>query len=180
MARQKRPVVPAAVSNYIVDSYVKLRKAGKDAEAQNKSHSYTSARTLLAVLRLAQALARLRMADEVGSADVDEALRLMEVSKESLRDDADREYEPDKSVVSKIFRLIKSMAGSSGRGTRRQPGRFGRGPAGERDMDTEDGDEELALIDIRARVLGSGYTEAQLNETIVEVGPHGSFHQLVD
>jgi DNA replication licensing factor MCM7 len=171
MARQRRPVVPTQVSNYIVDSYVRLRKLGKEDEAQNKSHTYTSARTLLGVLRLAQALARLRLQDVVDRSDVDEALRLMEVSKESLQDESDKEYEPDKSAVSKIFRLIKSMAGSRRKRPRRAR-RLGRGPGRERDMDVDDdeGDgDELAMIDIRARVLGGGFTEAQLNETILEV-----------
>ena len=90
-ARQKRPTVPPEVSSYVVESYVRLRKQSKEEEEQKKSHSYTSARTLLGVLRLSQALARLRYADEVEQGDVDEALRLMEVSKESLYDDEDRE-----------------------------------------------------------------------------------------
>jgi DNA replication licensing factor MCM7 len=37
----------------------------------------------------------------------------------------------------------------------------------EDDEDDEE-DDELALIDIRARVLGRGFTEAQLNQTIIE------------
>jgi len=173
LARQKRPTVPPQVSSYVVDSYVRLRKISKDEEAQSKSHTYTSARTLLGVLRLAQALARLRFSDAVEHADVDEALRLMEVSKESLQEDADKEYETDKSVVSQIFRLIKGMAvrgenGNSPRKSKRR--RLGRGPGRERDMETdsdeEESVEELALIDIRARVLRAGFTEAQLNQTI--------------
>jgi DNA replication licensing factor MCM7 len=181
LARQKRPTVPPQVSSYVVDSYVRLRKVSKDEEVQNKSHTYTSARTLLGVLRLAQALARLRFSDTVEHADVDEALRLMEVSKESLQEDADKEYEPDKSAVSQIFRLIKGMAvkgedGASPRKTKRR--RLGRGPGRERDMDVDSDDddeeeeslEELAFIDIRARVLRAGFTEAQLNQTVTEVG----------
>jgi DNA replication licensing factor MCM7 len=175
-ARLKRPTVPPAVSSYIVDSYVRLRKLSKDEAAQKKSHTYTSARTLLGVLRLAQALARLRFADIVEHGDVDEALRLMECSKESLDDDEDKEYEPDRSVVSQIFRLIKNMAGEGGRKRRKRPRKFGKGPGGERDMDIDsdeedddDDDGELVLIDIRSRVLGAGYTEAQLNDTIAEV-----------
>ncbi|KIM79712.1 hypothetical protein PILCRDRAFT_823255 [Piloderma croceum F 1598] len=175
LARQKRPTVPPQVSSYVVDSYVRLRKVSKDDEAQNKSHTYTSARTLLGVLRLAQALARLRFSDTVEHADVDEALRLMDVSKASLQEDADKEYEPDKSAVSQIFRLIKGMAakgeGESPRKTKRR--RLGKGPGRERDMDidsdeSEESLEELAFIDIRARVLRAGFTEAQLNQTIVE------------
>ena len=176
MARQKRPIVPHQVSNYVVDSYVRLRKISKDDERQNKSHSYTSARTLLGILRLAQALARLRYADTVDFSDVDEALRLMDASKVSLHDDPDKEQEVDKSVVSQIFRLIKGMASGTGKSDRRRKRqkRLGRGPQGERDVDdSEDEDDvssgELSLIDIRARVLRGGFTESQLNETITTV-----------
>ena len=98
------------VSNYVVDSYVRLRKRSKDDDAQAKSHTYTSARTLLGVLRLAQSLARLRFADAVMIDDVNEALRLMKVSKKSLFEDGEEEQNHDRSDVSKIFRLIKEMA----------------------------------------------------------------------
>ncbi|KAJ6502171.1 minichromosome maintenance protein mcm7p [Mycena sanguinolenta] len=184
MARTKRPVVPPAVSSYIVDSYVRLRKMGKQDEEQNKSHTYTSARTLLGVLRLAQALARLRLADAVELPDVDEALRLMECSKHSLIDEDEMEQGPDKSAISQIFRLIKQMAGAGAPSRKRKGGkkqkRLGRGPNRERDMDVdsdedEDSDdeygrdpEEVSLVDIRARVTTAGFTEAQLNETIAK------------
>ncbi|PPQ71415.1 hypothetical protein CVT24_012233 [Panaeolus cyanescens] len=169
VARQKRPTVPREVSSYVVDSYVRLRKQSKDEEFHNKSHTYTSARTLLGILRLAQALARLRWSDVVEHSDVDEALRLMECSKESLQDEEDKEPETDKSNVSKIFRLIKEMASSGNRRPKRQR-RLGKGPAGERDMDVDSDEEDsnvLQMTDIRARVLSAGYTEAQLMETIV-------------
>jgi DNA replication licensing factor MCM7 len=142
----------------------------KEDEQKNKSHTYTSARTLLGILRLAQSLARLRFADSVEHNDIDEALRLMECSKESLHDDAEKEFEPDRSVVSQIYRLIKSMGGSRGR--RKRQKRMGKGPAGERDMDVdsdEEDDETLSMVDIRARVLNAGFTEAQLMETIRQV-----------
>ncbi|KAJ6624493.1 MCM2/3/5 family-domain-containing protein [Mycena sp. CBHHK59/15] len=184
MAREKRPVVPPAVSSYVVDSYVRLRKMGKDDEEQNKSHTYTSARTLLGVLRLAQALARLRFSDTVEHPDVDEALRLMECSKQSLEDEESLDHGPDKSAISQIFRLMKQLAGAGGpAGKRKQPRRkkqkrFGKGPDRERDMDVDSesdesdeysGDpEEVSLVDIRARVTTAGFTEAQLNETIAK------------
>jgi DNA replication licensing factor MCM7 len=50
--------------------------------------------------------------------------------------------------------------------------RFGKGPGGERDMDVDSDDEDgsiLSMMDIRARVLSAGYTEAQLMETIAAV-----------
>ncbi|KAI0748473.1 MCM-domain-containing protein [Daedaleopsis nitida] len=174
-ARQYRPVVPAEVSNYIIEKYVTLRKESKDDEAQKKSHTYTSARTLLGVLRLAQALARLRFSHVVTQEDVGEALRLMEVSKKSLVDDDDDAHDHDRSDVSKIFRLVKDMAkqartGKKGRRTRGSR-RLGKGPSGEREMDVDDDEEdaeELSMVDIRSRVLTSGFTEAQLMETILE------------
>lgn len=175
LARSKRPTVPPQVSSYVVDSYVRLRKLSKEEEEQNKSHSYTSARTLLGILRLAQALARLRCADTVEHPDVDEALRLMECSKESLQEDSDKEHEPDKSFISQVFRLIKTM--TSGEGApqpkvQRRQKRLGRGPGGERDMDVdseeEEDDGELSMVDIRARVMNAGWSEAVLMETIIE------------
>ncbi|TBU65453.1 MCM-domain-containing protein [Dichomitus squalens] len=175
-ARQHRPTVPAEVSEYIVNCYVRLRKEAKDQDAQKKSHTYTSARTLLGVLRLSQALARLRFADAVMQADVNEALRLMEVSKKSLAEDDEEGRDHDRSDVSKIFRLIKEMAktAQTGKKGRRARGakRIGRGPGGERDMDVDEDEEEdaeeLSMIDIRSRVLTAGFTEAQLMETILE------------
>ncbi len=171
LARQKRPIVPPEVSNYVVDSYVRLRKLSKEQEKENKAYTYTSARTLLGILRLAQALARLRFADVVEHDDVNEALRLMEVSKESLNDDNDEDREPDQTDMSKIYRIIKDLASSMKRGGRRGARRLGKGPRGERDMDVDEEEEsdELSMIDIRARVLAAGFTEAQLMDTIHEV-----------
>lgn len=175
MAREKRPTVPPQVSNYIVDSYVRLRKHSKEKEKENKAYTYTSARTLLGVLRLSQALARLRFSDFVEHADVDEALRLMEVSNESLKDDDDEaEHEGDRTIMSKIFRIIKDMMASAQVSARRgrRGGRLGKGPSGERDMDIDDEDddaEELSMVDVRNRVTATGFTEAQLMDCIHEV-----------
>lgn len=176
LARSKRPTVPPQVSSYVVDSYVRLRKLSKEEEEQNKSHSYTSARTLLGILRLAQALARLRCADVVAHPDVDEALRLMECSKESLQEDSDKEHEPDKSAVSQVFRLIKGMASGENKPppkVQRKQKRLGKGPGGERDMDVDDSEEEdtdeLSMVDIRARVMNAGWSEVVLMETISQV-----------
>ncbi|KAF8503257.1 MCM2/3/5 family-domain-containing protein [Russula emetica] len=186
LARQCRPVVPPDVSSYIVDSYVRLRKQSKEDTQHDRAHTHTSARTLLGMLRLAQALARLRFAAAVLHADVDEALRLMEASKESLRDD-DGEggdgaggNDADRSDTSRIYRIVKDMAqaaagagGKRGATRSRRSQRLGRGPDRERDY-AEDGEEEggaldvLSMVDIRARVLRGGYTETQLMTTIQE------------
>jgi len=172
---------------------VRLRKQSKHDAQHDRAHTHTSARTLLGVLRLAQALARLRFATAVLHADVDEALRLMEASKESLRDDdGDGDgagADADRSDTSRIYRIIKDMAqaeaaGAAGAGaggsraTRRRTSarRLGRGPDRERDDNDEEEDgaglDVLSMVDIRARVLQAGYTETQMMTTIQEVrGP---------
>lgn len=172
-AREIRPTVPASVSSYIVSAYVKLRKQQASEDGLKKSHVYTTARTLLGVLRLAQAHARLRFSQEVEILDVDEALRLMEASKESLYDDSTNERRVgDQSDMSKVYRLIKSMLPGGGRrvGTRGKANgrRLGRGPDGEVEMDDEDEPPmELSMVDIRARVLAAQFTETTLMSTIL-------------
>lgn len=62
-------------------AYVELR-----IEARNsKDMTFTSARNLLGILRLSTALARLRLSNIVEKDDVNEAIRLMEMSKDSLK-----------------------------------------------------------------------------------------------
>lgn len=163
LARQKRPTVPKAVSNYVVQAYVALRKDQKDQEERNQFFTYTSARTLLGVLRLSQALARLRFNDEVEVADVDEALRLMDCSKSSLHDHEGRSgRDGDQTNTSKIFNLIKQMA-AAGFGPQR---RLGRGPADQMDVD-DDGGEPFnpvqSMREVTDRVIAKGFTEDQLN-----------------
>lgn len=171
-ARQKRPTVPREVSEYVVSSYVRLRQQQKEDEAEDRFSTYTSARTLLGVLRLAQAHARVRYADEVNFADVDEALRLMDVSKASLNEHAAKERDgQDGTATSKIYRIIRDMAVANGMGKPKNigagPGRRGRRAGGMADSDDEE-DGEVALVDARARVFAKGFTEVQLMETILE------------
>ncbi|PWY74589.1 MCM-domain-containing protein [Aspergillus sclerotioniger CBS 115572] len=147
-ARTYRPVVPSSVSDYMVGAYVRMRKQQKKDEAEKKQFSHVTPRTLLGVVRLSQALARLRFSEEVVSEDVDEALRLVEVSKASLATDGQSGM--DQSPTSKIYYLIRSMLES------------GAAAVG-------DGDEgELSMRRIRERVLAKGFTEDQLNLAIDE------------
>lgn len=86
MARSYTPSVPAAVGDYLVNAYVHLRQRSSDTA----EFSYTCARTLLSIVRMSTALARLRFTDVVQISDVDESLRLIGVSKSSLVDDTVR------------------------------------------------------------------------------------------
>lgn len=82
-ARKVNPTIgDGTLSEYLVSNYVAMRST--EVEDGREAKEYTSPRVLLSVLRLAQALCRLRLGDTVQRSDVDEALRLMEASKASL------------------------------------------------------------------------------------------------
>lgn len=104
-AKSHDPYVPLALSDYIAAVYAEMRA---EEAAAALPHSYTTARTLLSILRLSQALARLRFADHIEQNDVDEALRLMKMSKSSLYDEnnAERALDP----ISRIFARIRQHA----------------------------------------------------------------------
>ncbi|XP_077867906.1 DNA replication licensing factor mcm7-like, partial [Saccoglossus kowalevskii] len=80
LCKTKIPIVPETLTDYITGAYVEMRKEARNS----KDTTFTSPRTLLAILRLATALARLRLVDVVEKEDVNEAMRLMEMSKDSL------------------------------------------------------------------------------------------------
>lgn len=147
-ARSFRPVVPKQVSDYLVGAYVRLRQQQKRDEAGKKTFTYTSPRTLLGILRMSQALARLRFSEEVITDDVDEALRLVEVSKASLYDD-NKDRRGDQSASTKIFNLIRGMRES------------GAAATGE-------GSGELDMRRVRERVLAKGFTAQQLEAALDE------------
>ncbi|CAG7941292.1 unnamed protein product [Penicillium salamii] len=147
-ARTFRPIVPSSVSDYMVGAYVAMRKRQKVDESKKRQFSHVTPRTLLGIVRLSQALARLRFSDQVVREDVDEALRLIEVSKASLYNDG--EHGADNTPSSKIYNLIRSMKES------------GAAAIG----DGEEG--EMSMRRIRERVLARGFTEDNLTMTIDE------------
>lgn len=145
MAREFHPTVPADVAPYIVEAYVGLRiqdqaehqanqtraRRGfgggvrnnkgqqnlKDVRVANGDQTVMTARQLLSILRLSQALARLRFSDFVAREDVDEAIRLTHMSKASLLDQSSGETEPGignrrfgEDVMSRVFNTIRDYA----------------------------------------------------------------------
>lgn len=174
LARQKRPVLSNDVSDYIVGAYVQMRSQYKEDDLSHQSNptssssssgpgssgtSYVSARTLLGIIRLSQALARLRFDDCVSIPDVDEALRLLEVSKSSIlhqpslnstRDALGQ----DQTYLSKIYRIIREYHNLT------QQSR-------EDDMEL-DTDEGIPLADIRSQIIAKGFLEDQLQECLQE------------
>ncbi|KRX44863.1 DNA replication licensing factor mcm7 [Trichinella murrelli] len=104
LCKRKHPTVPESLTENLVSTYVEMRKDAKS----DKDAMFTSPRSLLAILRLSTALARLRLADEVVEDDVMEACRLIEVSKESLRPQREgrgRVIQP----VDQVFAILREL-----------------------------------------------------------------------
>ncbi|KAI8720737.1 DNA replication licensing factor MCM7 [Fusarium sp. LHS14.1] len=150
-ARTYRPVVPESVSEYMIKTYVRMRDQQQRAEKKGKQFTHTTPRTLLGVVRLAQALARLRFSNEATQDDVDEALRLVEASKESLNSDLGSNRR-SQSATDKIFRLVKDLAD--------------KGACRPDDVDNDDVGVELSMRKVRERVIAQGYTEDQWLNTL--------------
>lgn len=138
-AKTFKPVVAKEVGEYVVQEYVKMRKESHRNEGSTKKFSHVTPRSLLAILRLAQASARLRFDNQVRLDDVDEAIRLIEVSKSSYKE---REVE-DESSTTKIYNIIKSIV-------------------------TQDGGDRVALDQIKDRVIAKGFTLEQFEHCIME------------
>jgi len=110
LCKTKQPVVPQSLTDHIVSVYCEMRKEAR----VSSDTTYTSARVLLGILRLSTALARLRLSNVVERDDVNEAIRLMEMSKESLKPRYDSQIQKPKSVSDQIFAIIREMAPTSG------------------------------------------------------------------
>ena len=78
------PIIPHELHNYIVAKYVEKRKFQREG-SKDASYMYVTPRTLLAIIRLAQSMAKLNFRNVVKQTDVDEALHLMDFSIRSLR-----------------------------------------------------------------------------------------------
>ncbi|EQC41872.1 minichromosome maintenance protein 7 (cell division control protein 47) [Saprolegnia diclina VS20] len=141
VAKQYVPAIPESLCSYIVEAYVTLRQ---QQDSANDAQTAMTARQLLSILRLSQALARLRFSSTVVTADVDEAIRLVYVSKSSLQDEEHGAHGRPKSSMdanSKIYRLILDFA---------------------RDR----GEMSVNYSDIEPIVIRKGYTNVQLKACI--------------
>ncbi|CAI5536067.1 unnamed protein product, partial [Closterium sp. Naga37s-1] len=104
-ARTYEPSVPEELTDFIASAYAGLRQ---EEAASDAPHTYTTARTLLSILRLAEARARLRLAGAVAQSDVEEALRLMHGSKASLQTEARQRAGLD--AISAVYSIVRDEA----------------------------------------------------------------------
>ena len=147
-ARSLDPVIPKDVSSYIIEAYVSLRcgdgsgpAALRSQKAVSNDQATMTPRQLLSILRLSQALARLRFSEKVTRDDVEESIRLTHASRASLLDDSSSKSTEDS--VSIIFSAI-------------------------RDLSNQLNAESMNYVTVVAAVLRKGFTEQQLSECIEE------------
>lgn len=91
---------------YIADTYVNNRQMDVKAAEKNGEFATMTARQLLSILRLAQAHAKLYFREEVKMEDVDEALRLVYMSKASVLDTEEVKNKRE-DVLSAIFAVVR-------------------------------------------------------------------------
>jgi len=145
--------VPHDLTNYIVEAYVTLRQndaagTGRVASKSNNQATMT-ARQLLSILRLSQALARLRLSKNVSHEDVDEAIRLTHASKSSLDDDGP--LGPVEDHISAVYNII-------------------------RDYRTQQNSDVLAYAQVEMMVLKKGFNAQHLHTTLTEYRNLGVIH----
>ncbi|XP_020570938.1 DNA replication licensing factor MCM7 [Phalaenopsis equestris] len=107
-ARRTSPSVPKDLEEYIATAYSSIRQEEAKSSAP---HSYTTVRTLLSILRISISLARLRFSATVAQSDVDEALRLMQMSKFSLYSEDRQRSGLD--AISDIYSILRDEAARS-------------------------------------------------------------------
>ena len=141
-ARNIEPVIPKELHNFIIEKYVNVRK--NDFKNTN-SVQYITPRTLLGIIRIAQGLARLRFNNEVEQIDIDNAINLVDSSRNSLQDeDEDREKKNMKNdVMSSVFQYIRLVC------SKRQ-------------------DKTVKYTDLERKLIQMGFTKESLNDCVNE------------
>lgn len=105
LCKKKNPIVPDSLESQLIKIYLSIRSKKRGSQRETESDSlFTSPRSLLAIIRLSTALARLRLADEVEQADVDEAVRLYKCSRKSIEGDSGEE-----SLLLHIMDALKTL-----------------------------------------------------------------------
>jgi DNA replication licensing factor MCM7 len=106
LARECEPSVPEDLTEWLAIVYTEMRK--EEFQAMSPT-SYTTARTLLSIIRMGQSLARLELRKTVMSTDFEESLRLMRMSKASLAPYMKKAYHEEFNEMSEIYSKILDM-----------------------------------------------------------------------
>ncbi|SOV75010.1 DNA replication licensing factor MCM7, putative [Plasmodium sp. gorilla clade G3] len=108
LAKKKQPTISPELIPKITQWYVSTRQLESQQERYSDTRiNYTTPRALLAILRISQALARLRDSDVIETADFEEAIRLTEQSKASVSLQTEKRRRKD--VSTEIMNIIKNI-----------------------------------------------------------------------
>ena len=115
-ARLLEPTIPQHLCNNIVEQYVAMRKEDLNDSKRAGCQNMMTARQLLSILRMAQALARLRFSEEVSIADINEAIRLIIASKNDLSEKVSKNFSApgEGDVFSRVWVAINEHIQSQG------------------------------------------------------------------
>mmetsp|Transcript_2281 Transcript_2281/g.7252 ORF Transcript_2281/g.7252 Transcript_2281/m.7252 type:complete len:713 (-) Transcript_2281:130-2268(-) len=105
LSQDFQPYVPEDLTEYVATAYTEMRL--DESRAAQHATGYTTARTLLSILRLAEALARLGWSNQVTEQDVNEALRLMKMSKMSL---TTKDIQRNEDQITTVYKILRELA----------------------------------------------------------------------
>merc|ERR1712217_109893 len=111
IAKEYYPYIPVDLTEWLATIYAEIRI---NEYQDDMSTSYTTPRTLLSIIRISQAIARLELRNVVTSQDIEESLRLIHLSKASLNDEytdksnQKREYKI-RNIIQKIRDMIREL-----------------------------------------------------------------------
>ena len=116
-ARQFQPKIQPELIDFVTQAYVQKRAEAKEAQKKmNGNFIYTQPRTLLAILRMSQSLARLRFSSVIEEADITEALRLMDEAKSSMETVSSDKGRRTVNPVNEIYQMICRLRDERGVG----------------------------------------------------------------
>ena len=158
-AKSFHPRVPRELGTYVIEAYVALRQQhqehGRSSSSQGSvglskfrnnsggtDQAVMTARQLLSILRLSQALARIRLSNTVSHEDIDEAIRLTHASKASLLEDSIDSNNSAEDAVSGIYNIMRDYAAQH--------------------------NSVVDYVQIEAMILKKGYTVQQLRSCLTE------------
>ena len=130
----------AKVHELISQYYIEMRK--EQSVVEREKQNYITPRSLLGIIRLAQAHARLRLSRVVQEVDIQEAIRLIEAAQSSVNEDDDDQDRYSKGdTQGKILEIIKRTC-------------------------KYDLQFQVKRSELEKAVFGKGYTTTQLDQTI--------------
>lgn len=114
-ARSFNPTVPDELHEEMIQYYKDMRQKNKNQE-KSMEYCYVTPRTLLSLIRLAQAHAKLRFSDLVNMEDIKEAILLMESARSQLEDQKGKNFgskmkkgedNPSGKIYKKLIKFLK-------------------------------------------------------------------------